>query len=38
MTLKRTFDSGKRHKNRASKSLEKMVVDYGILNPHLGQN
>ena len=38
MGLKRTFDSSKRHQNRACQELEKLVIEFSIQNPHLGQN
>ncbi len=29
---------GLRHKNRAVESLEKLVIDFSLQNPHLGQS
>jgi hypothetical protein len=38
LALKRTFDPNRRHKNRVSEAIEKRVVNYGLLKPHLGPN
>jgi transposase len=35
--LKRTFNKEHYHKNRAEKNIEKMVIDFSLENPHLGQ-
>ena len=35
--LRRQETPGLRHKNRAEESLEKLVIDFSLQNPHLGQ-
>ncbi len=35
--LKRRENPDLRHKNRSSESLERLVVDFSLRNPHLGQ-
>ncbi len=35
--LRHQETSGLRHKNRAVESLEKLVIDFSLQNPHLGQ-
>ena len=37
LALKRTFQTDNHHKNRTSPCVEKMVVAFSLLNPHLGQ-
>ena len=38
MALKRTYNSNHRHKNRASQEIEKIVINFSLDNPHLGQS
>ncbi len=35
--LKRTFKVNRHHKNRTGKHLEKIVIEFSLDNPHLGQ-
>ncbi len=37
LALKRTFQPGLYHKNRTAKDVEKIVLDFSLKNPHLGQ-
>jgi transposase len=37
LALKRTFRSNLPHKNRTAKNIEKIVLDFSLKNPHLGQ-
>lgn len=37
LALKRTFHRDIHHKNRTSKDIEKTVINFSTLNPHLGQ-
>lgn len=36
-SLKRTFRKNHYHKNRAKKSIENLVIEFSLENPHLGQ-
>src|SRR6185437_14727844 len=36
-SLKRTFRKNHYHKNRAQKSIENLVIEFSLENPHLGQ-
>jgi transposase len=36
-SLKRTFRKNHYHKNRAEKNIEKLVIQFSLENPHLGQ-
>ncbi len=35
--LKRQVNQNHRHKNRSSKEMEKLIIDFSLQNPHLGQ-
>lgn len=35
--MKRTFRKDHHHKNRTTKELEKLMVEFSLQNPHLGQ-
>lgn len=37
LALKRTFQPDIHHKNRAAKDVEKTVINFSLINPHLGQ-
>jgi Winged helix-turn helix len=37
LALKRTFQPNIYHKNRTTKDIEKVVINFSLINPHLGQ-
>lgn len=37
LALKRTFQTEIHHKNRTTTDVEKTVIDFSLMNPHLGQ-
>lgn len=37
LALKRTFQPDSYHKNRTTKDIEKVVINFSLINPHLGQ-
>lgn len=35
--LRRQVTQDRRHKNRANEDVEKLIIDFSLQNPHLGQ-